>query len=257
MMDSNDRAKKAGTLLAQAWMSSKQVEQFSDDLFPRSIEEATQIQDAMAEAIEDKVAGWKVAGRPGPLLGRVFAAHVYQTPVNLPADRYHDLLMECEVGFRMTADFPARAAPYGDDEVLDNAVATCTLELVDTRFINGKHIPENDRHVLQICADNAAHAALVVGPEIPDWRAVDLTSIEVVARIDGAEALAKNAGGIERPEVTLVWLVNTLSDRGIGLAAGQYITTGSLTHPSALRRGNQVTADFGDYGAITLAYAAA
>ena len=208
----------------------------------------------MAEAIEDKVAGWKVAGRPGPLLGRVFAAHVYQTPVDLPADRYHDLLMECEVGFRMTADFPARAAPYGDDEVLDNAVATCTLELVDTRFINGKHIPENDRHVLQICADNAAHAALVVGPEIPDWRAVDLTSIEVVARIDGAEALAKNAGGIERPEVTLVWLVNTLSDRGIGLAAGQYITTGSLTHPSALRRGNQVTADFGDYGAITLAY---
>jgi 2-keto-4-pentenoate hydratase len=256
MMDSNDRVKKAGSLLAEAWMSSTQIEQLSDDLFPRSIEEATQIQDVMADAIEDKVAGWKVAGRPGPLLGRVFEAHVYQAPVDLPVNRYHNLLMECEVGFRMTADLPARAAPYGEDEVLDSAIATCNLELVDTRFINGKHIPENDRHVLQICADNAAHAALVVGPDIPDWRAVDLTSIDVVARIDGGEALAKNSGGIERPEVTLVWLANTLSDRGIGLSEGQYITTGSLTHPSALRRGNQVTAAFGDFGAISLIYAA-
>lgn len=252
MASENNRIEKAGQLLAGAWTSSIQVEAFADDLFPRTIAQATRIQDAMAARIDDEVVGWKVAGRPGPLLGRVFASHLYKTPAQLAAKRYPDLLLECEIGFRMERDLPPRPEPYSEDEVLDGAMAMCSLELVGTRFVNGKCIAENERDLLQICADNAAHAALVAGPEIPDWREVDLTSIAVAARIDEGDLLARNANPIERPEVTLVWLANTLSDRGIGLAAGQYVTTGSLTLPAALRRAKRVAAAFEGYGEISM-----
>jgi 2-keto-4-pentenoate hydratase len=67
------------------------------------------------------------------------------------------------------------------------------------------------------------------------------------ARIDGGEPIHTNTGEFRRnPVDILVETVNGLSARGIGLAAGDLITTGTLTLPTALHRGQSYVARFGD-----------
>ena len=46
----------------------------------------------------------------------------------------------------------------------------------------------------------------------------------------------------------LVWLANELSARGLGLKAGQVITTGSAANVIQVKPGDVVVADFGDLG---------
>ncbi len=46
--------------------------------------------------------------------------------------------------------------------------------------------------------------------------------------------------------------VNGLSERGIGLAAGDLLSTGSLTVPTPLRRGQTYVARFGDLQTLSV-----
>jgi 2-keto-4-pentenoate hydratase len=52
--------------------------------------------------------------------------------------------------------------------------------------------------------------------------------------------------------VALVWLVNTLSARGIALTAGQHVSTGTCMVPLAVDPGDRVNADYGMFGQIDL-----
>jgi 2-keto-4-pentenoate hydratase len=52
----------------------------------------------------------------------------------------------------------------------------------------------------------------------------------------------------------LHWLANALSARGIGLEAGQYVTTGVTTEVYWAERGDRITADFGPVGAVELEF---
>jgi 2-keto-4-pentenoate hydratase len=54
----------------------------------------------------------------------------------------------------------------------------------------------------------------------------------------------------------MVWLANALSARGLGLAAGQVATLGSITLSQPLSPGQFVVADYGRFGTINLHVAA-
>jgi 2-keto-4-pentenoate hydratase len=54
--------------------------------------------------------------------------------------------------------------------------------------------------------------------------------------------------------VPLTWLANELSRTGIGLAAGQMISTGTLTGMLAPRPGETYRADFGPLGSVILSF---
>jgi 2-keto-4-pentenoate hydratase len=53
----------------------------------------------------------------------------------------------------------------------------------------------------------------------------------------------------------MTWLANELSARGIGLAAGQLVTTGSATMSQPLSPGRSAIAIYGDLGEIRIAVA--
>ena len=52
------------------------------------------------------------------------------------------------------------------------------------------------------------------------------------------------------PLQALVWITNTLRELGIGLEAGQFVTTGVTGQPMAVQQGDSVCADLGPYGAV-------
>ena len=48
--------------------------------------------------------------------------------------------------------------------------------------------------------------------------------------------------------VALAWLVNELRAYADGIAAGQFVTTGTCVVPVPIHRGDTVRVDFGDFG---------
>jgi 2-keto-4-pentenoate hydratase len=55
--------------------------------------------------------------------------------------------------------------------------------------------------------------------------------------------------------VPLTWLANELSRTGVGLKAGQMVSTGTLTGMLAPKAGEDYVADFGPFGSVRVGFA--
>ena len=264
----DDRIAAAAALFAQAWLDGATIDAFPDELAPRDEAEATAMQDAMAARIGEDIVGWKVAGRPGAPFGRIFASTGFDNGAILPAPRYAANIMECEVGFRLKKDLPAREQPYGPEEAAAAADLSINIELVGFRrtgivqqlaaaIVAGKPYPASEAERLVNIADNGGNLGLVRGPVIEDWRHRPLLDIAVDLRIDGGESrplFPKDAR--TEPFDVFLWTANELSRRGIGLKAGQIVTPGSVNVPEPLPRGSTAVAVFEDLGQVAVSLAA-
>ena len=62
------------------------------------------------------------------------------------------------------------------------------------------------------------------------------------------------AAALDHPLVPLTWLANELSRTGVGMKAGQMVSTGTLTGMLAPKPGETYVADFGPFGGVTVAF---
>lgn len=215
--------------------------------------------EAEAYAIQDEVArrlgpitAWKVGARTPedePFRAAINAATVFFDTERLPASMFNVIGMEAEIAYRFARDLPPRDEPYTREEVLD-AVASVhpVFEIVDTRFT----VFGGVERVCQM-ADQFSHGALIVGPAIADWRALEPLKERVVLTVDGqtvADKTAGNTGG--EPVRMLVWMANVGARSLGGLKAGDVVTTGSSTGTDFVKPGSRIVASFGTMGTIAL-----
>jgi len=127
---------------------------------PQSEADSYAIQDAVVRKLGERVGGWKVGFSPegGIFCAPIYASKVHASPASLPAEGFHVIAIECEIGFRINQALSARAAPYSRDEVLAAASLHPTIEVVDSRYQDFRSL---DR--LQVLADNFSNGALVYG----------------------------------------------------------------------------------------------
>jgi 2-keto-4-pentenoate hydratase len=84
----------------------------------------------------------------------------------------------------------------------------------------------------------------------------DIAGQEVALLIDGkARRTGSAAASLDHPIVPLTWLANELSRTGVGLKAGQMVSTGTLTGMLAPRAGETHVADFGPFGSVSVTFA--
>ena len=106
-----------------------------------------------------------------------------------------------------------------------------------------------------ILADGAGGGTIVYGPAIADWRQRDIAGHEVVLTCNGTpRRKGTPADALDHPMVPLTWLANELSRSGIGLRAGQMVSTGTLTGMLRPKPGETYVADFGPFGTVTATY---
>ena len=209
-------------------------------LVPVDRDAAYRVAGLVAAELGLDVAGWKIAAAKAemqrqlrtdaPIYGRVYAPNV-----------------------RLGADLPPRAAPYTRDEV-DVAVASLHpgIELAECRFVHDDRFPP----LAAVLADGAGGGTICYGPPIEDWRRRDIAGQEVVLSCNGAARRRGTAAeALDHPLVPLTWLANELSRTGVGLAAGQVVSTGTLTGMLRPRAGETFVADFGPFGTVTATYA--
>ena len=229
---------------------------------PRTKEEAYAVQDAVVELSGLPRAGYKVGSTSqeaqrllgtdepgaGVLLGpyvRAGPAKVALVPANMPA-------VEGEFAFRLARDLPPRGFAYTFAEVAD-AIGSLAgaIEVVGTRFSGGL----SGKGRLLTIADCGVNIALVTGAWAA-WSGQDIRSHQVTLTINGT---AKGAGTGSRalgdPLNVLLWLANHQSARGVGLKAGEIISTGTCTGLDAVHPGDFVQADFGALGAVATSFA--
>ena len=122
------------------------------------------------------------------------------------------------------------------------------FELVDDRFADYSHI-----HFFSLVADNAWNAGVVLGPEIADWRGVDLGAGRGEMTING-ESAGEGYGRdvLGHPLDALAWLANALAERGRSLAAGMIVMTGSIVSTKFLNPGDEAAFTFEGLGQIGL-----
>jgi 2-oxo-hept-3-ene-1,7-dioate hydratase len=110
--------------------------------------------------------------------------------------------------------------------------------------------------VTDTIADNAANAGIVPGPQRHDPRAVDLRWTGAIVKRDGVvEETGLGAGVLDDPVAGIVWLANRMGAYGQRMKAGQVILSGSFIRPVECPPGSRIAADFGAFGAVSVAFA--
>ncbi len=251
----DSQTQEAARLLHAAWRDQQPIPGLPDGCRPQNLDEGYRIQAALATVHDVPVAGYKIGatnevaqrifGVDAPFFGRVLAPFVLESPAAIAAGTVRLHIIEAEFDFTMKKDLPARDGAYSRDEVMaavDNLHPA--IEIPDSRYNNWR-----EAGMPQLVADNAVAALLVLGPPAADWREQDLSRHAVTVKVNG-EAVDQGSGAnvLGDPRNVLVWLANELSGRGLGLEAGQVVTTGSAADVIAVNPGDTVVADFGDLG---------
>jgi 2-keto-4-pentenoate hydratase len=258
-MDPQAATAAAGELY-RARVEHRTIEALPADVTPATVEDAYQTQAAWSAHVEWPVAGWKIGctslaaqemlSVAHPIGGRVFAPFLHHAPASLPSSDFTAPLVEGEFAFTLGVDIPARERPYERAEV-EAAIAAVhpAIEIVDTRFADFIHAGAPN-----LIADCSANGALILGPATADWRSVDLAVAPVTMRIDG-ELVGSGTGAdvYGHPLDALTWLAGLLAVGGVGLHAGEVVTTGTCTGAVLLRAGSTAIADHGSLGSVEVA----
>jgi 2-keto-4-pentenoate hydratase len=254
-------------LLAQARINHERLPELPTAVRPKTPEEAYVVQDGLIERllahyggsmIGHKIACTNVTAQrqlnvDAPFAGRLLSAFFFEgsfeKPARVEAAKFFMRVVEAEFAFEMARDLPPTAAPRSRQEIADAVKGVLPgIEIVDSRFDDWTTIG-----AASLIADNACNAAWVKGRLLTDWQSIDLAAQAVRVTVNG-KLLREGSGGnvLGHPLNALEWLVNNLSARGLGLKAGQYITTGVTTEVYMAERGDRITADFGPVGSVDL-----
>lgn len=194
-----------------------------ESIRPNSIDDALNIQAEMAKI--ETVSGWKCLLPPAE--EKIIAAPIFNVQEGSVAELFEDkgvARVEPEIGFVLAKDLPAKEGDYSEAEIIDAiGSAHMALELMQSRYADdaGQSFHES-------LADCMINQGLFIGPEIDKAAAIATSAIKIsvtqgdeVRELDGKHPNERAIDG-------LIWLVNYMGKRGVGLSAGAAIITGSF-----------------------------
>lgn len=214
------------------------------------------LQEKHFEDAGDRVVGRKIGltsfamqeqlGVDQPDFGFVTASRAHGDDAHFAPDDFISPKVEPELALVLGKDLQGPGVTL--EQAID-AVASvhAALEIIDSRVANW------DIKLVDTVADNASCGAIAWSAQAMD---IDVAKLDEVAGslvVDG-ETLSHGKGSdvMGHPAAPLAWLANVLGERGVTLAAGQVVLTGSFTGAAPVNPGSTAVADFGDLGSLTI-----
>lgn len=225
---------------------------------PASLAQAYAIQDAGIARTADTVGGWKV-GRIFPPMSLEFGADRLAGPIFTRAIQHaNSSQMESGIcvgrtfadGFGAAeAEFLLHVAmppPVGQMRFsLDEAADIIDRVHVGIEIASSPLPSINDLGPAVTASDFGNNNGLIVGSEIPDWRASDFCNWPVKLLVDNACVGEGSAAAFPDGAIGSVrFLLELLARRGIGLPAGSWISSGAITGVHPVGAGQTVEALF-------------
>ena len=231
--------------------------------FPGPIPDALTLSYAVQEAgIDlwgDEIVGWKVGRVPDAwqpklraerLTGPIFGRNLWQaTPgavTEFPVFVGGFAAVEAEFVLQVGRDADPAKTEYSLEEAADLVGAL----RIGVETAGSPMAAINDLGPTVVASDFGNNAGLILGGEIPHWRAVmdGLTAETFVEGVSvGRGGAASLPGG---PLAALQFAAGHLAARGRPLKAGQLISTGASTGIHDIKAGQSARIDFAPYGEI-------
>jgi len=222
-------------------------ERLPEALRPRDQAEGYAIQaeiGRLRSAAGRAIGGWKVGcttvvmqemmGLDSPAYGMVLADCILESPATVARDRTVAPLAECEIAMRIGSDVPTRAGGHDKESIAEHVEACmAAIELAEMRYADRKAMSPNE-----FIADDFFQRAIVLGPAVTDWQAVDLGAAKGTTTI-GGEARGEGRGSdvMGHPLNALAWLADRLAEAGRPLRKGEVVLTGSIVLAAPLNPG--------------------
>lgn len=245
-------------LLAGLRRDNKQQSGLAPALVPSNQAAAYETADNVAASLGWPVGGWKIAATnarmqkslrtDAPIRGRVFEQFITDSPAEITGRVLLHPVIEPEFVVRLGSDLPPRDTAYTREDVAAAVAAIHPgIEVAECRFVHDEKFPPLNA----ILADGSGSGSIVIGKAIPDWPTQNFATTDIELSVNGTPKRHGNVGdAIQHPLVPLTWLANALTKAGIGLQAGQIVSTGTLTGMILARPGDAFTADFGPFGSV-------
>lgn len=261
-MDTGD-VLAAAEFLHELRRTGRVVDDLPAALRPVSLDDAYRIQTALIDRMlpaGSRRVGYKVACTSRvaqdalhvdrPLFGRLLAHSVHGDGAVLRSGGFVHRVIESEFAFRIGRDVPVRP----DGHTVDS-VAACigavipSIEVVDYRYETWTV------GALQVAADNAIHGCWVGGTPVTEWRDLDLAAATVEVTRNG-EPVTRGSGAavLGHPLEVMRFLADELPRFGLGLHAGDLVTTGVTTEVFEAEPGDVIEATFDGVGRVQVSF---
>ena len=261
---SEEQIKEAALRLNAAEKSGEQIPTLTS-LHPQmTMEDAYSIQKKwveMKKAIGRKVVGHKVGltskvmqeafGIDEPDFGVLLDDMIFNSGDVLQIEKFNEPRIEVELAFVFKDDLDLENTSH--DSILSaTKYVLPAMELIDFRT-NGNG-PEHKRTVKDTIADNAANAAVILGEKaIPISAELDI--IRATLFKNGEKVTEGVASAIlGHPLNSMAWLLNKYKSIGRSIEKDQLVLAGSFTAPISVQRGDEVVADFGEFGKLNCVF---
>ena len=198
----------------------------------------------------EKVIGYKVGctsaavqqqlGIGEPIFARIFDTGCFPSGAKLSYRCYANLAVEGELAVRLGQ--AVSASSIGVDEC--RAAFTSVFPVIE---LHHYVLRSPQPSLAELIASGGMHAGFVLAEEEPEVGLADLESLSVW--IDDQRMGIVAGADVTRLAVRSVrWLADRLAERGLTLARGQVVLTGSLLPLYALRPGSRVAAALAPFG---------
>ena len=234
---------------------------------PEGLDGGYACQDRAIALWPDVIVGWKVGRIPdelqaslgaarvaGPVFSRTLITAAAGAPVPLPVIPGGFAAVEAEYIYRIGRDAPAGKTQWTSEE----ALAYTDAEMVGVEFAGSPLASINVLGPRAVASDFGNNAALILGPQIPDWRSRPDGGPACQVFIDGVSVGTGSPASIPGgPPSSLAFLLGLAAERGYPLKRGQYVTTGAASGIHDIEAGQTARITFGELGAIDCIAAAA
>ena len=244
---------RAAHLLLDARRGRYQIDALPADCRPGDLEEGYAVQQRLFDLLETGYGGWFLGGTNGSTVipiaygTPILTEALHDSPAELSQEVFITWDVDVEFGFTLGADIAPRTEVYTSDEVLARVASLHpALDIVNAHFADYAAAGWPS-----IIADNGSDGAVVRGPGVSDWDRASLGRHQVTLVVNG-ESVQTGSGHVimGNPFDALVWFANHMSERGLTMRAGEFISTGSCIDPYEGRLNDHVVADFGVYGSV-------
>jgi 2-keto-4-pentenoate hydratase len=254
-------AKNVAAEFVKARRSAGSLTKYPGPTPPADLDSAYRCQDEAIALWDDTIAGWKVGWIPAPLseqygaerlVGPIFNRSVWRADgmtgaVAVPVFASGFAAVEAEFVVQLSEDAAANVAEW-TSETARRLVKTMFIgiEIASSPLIN-----INDYGPAVVASDFGNNAGLLLGPEIPDWQARSLESMQCETRINGAVVGLGNAAAVSGgPLAALAFALRCNALRGRPLRCGDLISTGAVTGVHAIASGQSAEAEFSGLGTL-------
>jgi len=255
------KTSRAAELLLWSRNNRTRLQGLPADLVPRDLNEAYEIQVAVALLRPMPNAGFKVgltnqeaqraADTLAPIVGRLGSFDLRRGHSKIELPENHLRVVEAEVVFELGSDLPAVYAPFSEQRVMASlSRAFAGIELCNTRFEESV-----DLSLACVVADNSNADLIVVGDALSEADLNALPNLSVTLQRRGKPDIKGSTQNVlGNPLRSVTWLANWLARRGEGLKRGQLISSGSCTGMTQVGVEDWVVATFGSGAQVSVEF---